>query len=353
MHCPRLDHFVKLRPPISNSDNYAGLPLITKVITPCCHMTNAPKFDNYDTMMSSDWLQTTKNTFNSGIFPVECVRCERAEDINIDSIRTLAIEFDKEQTRPDYLIADVVLDNICNSACQFCAANLSTKIGSLESSEYVLFNNTSNFLELPLDRIVQLDLTGGEPSNSKNVKNLLKNLPANVTSIRLNTNCSSFMDEIIPLVQRGIRVSITISLDGIANVHDYVRWPIGWNIFHKTLLEYKEFASVNKSLVDINLWTTLNTLNVGDLPNIIAFAKDIEVAHLFSELSTPRELNIEFSNSLTRAAKITFKDSDNPVLNRLSTQMATGPDNQLQFDNFVKKQDLLRGIDIANYIELG
>lgn len=347
MHCPRLDHFVKLRPPITNSDNSIG------VVHTCCHMVNPPNFPNYDSMMSSDWLQTTRDTFKSGKFPIECIRCERAEELNESSIRNYSIDFDEIQTNRDYLVADVILDNICNSACQFCSPVLSTKIGSLISSNYTLLNNTKYFLELPLDRIVQLDLTGGEPSNSKNVKNLLKNLPTNVTSIRLNTNCSAFMDEVIPLVNEGIRVSITISIDGIGPVHDYVRWPIKWSVFYKTLMDYKEFASINNTLVDVNLWTTLNTLNVNDFHNILKFAKDNELPHSFSELNRPAALDIEFSNNLTRAAMIAFKDCDNPTLRQLSTHIATGGDNQLQFDNFVKKQDLLRKIDIADYIELG
>jgi len=345
MNCPRLSHFVKLRPPNPFSNN--------GVVESCCHMVNPPTFANYEAMQNSEWLQKTKDTFNEGIFPVECIRCAQVEELGETSVRQHAIEFDKTQTVSDYLVADVVLDNICNSACQFCNSNASTKIGSLSSSNYVLIDNTTHLSGLPLDRMVQIDLTGGEPSNSKNIKNLLKNLPINVNTVRLNTNCSSFMDELIPLVNKGIHLSITVSFDGINDVHNYVRWPIKWPTFHKTLLEYQAFANANPKLVNINLWTTVNTLNVCDLENIIKFAKENMLSQSFSMLAKPLPLNIKFSNKLTLLAKSKFADSDNEVLKNLSKMIASNIDNQLQFDNFVNSQDALRKIRIDDYIKFG
>jgi len=343
MHCPRLDHFVKLRSPNPARKN--------EVVDVCCHMIDPPSFINYSTMKQSDWLQKTKDTFNEGVFPVECIRCQQVEELGLTSIRQHAIEFHNTQTSPDYLIADVILDNICNSACQFCDPSVSTKLGSLYSSNYVIVDNTSHLAELPLDRIVQLDLTGGEPSNSKNIKNLLKNLPVNVNTIRLNTNCSSFMNELIPLVKQGIHLSITASTDGINDVHNYVRWPIKWSTFLTTLLEYQVFAAAYPTLVDVNLWTTVNTLNIGDLDNIIRFAKDNSFSHSFNMLAWPPPLDIEFSNKLTLLAKAKFANSDNDILNKLSKKIASKGNNQYQFDSFVKEQDALRKISIDDYIK--
>lgn len=344
MQCPRLDHFVKIRSPNPASKN--------EVVRVCCHMVNPPDFINYDTMHQSAWLQKTKDTFNEGIFPVECIRCQQVEELGLTSIRQHAIEFHNTQTAPDYLVADVILDNICNSACQFCGPILSTKIGSLYSANYDIVDNTPHLAELPLNRIVQLDLAGGEPSNSKNIKNLLKNLPVNVNSIRLNTNCSSFMNELIPLVKQGIRLSITVSTDGINDVHEYVRWPIKWSTFLTTLLEYQAFAAAYPSLVDVNLWTTVNALNIGDLDNIIRFANDNSLPHSFNMLVFPPPLDIEFSNKLTLLAKAKFANSDNEVLNKLSKKIASKCDNQPQFDSFVEEQDALRKISIEDYIKI-
>ena len=344
MHCPRLEHFVKLHSPDKR--------IVGGVVNTCCHMVDPPEFINYETMINSEWLKNTKDIFASGKFPKECIRCQEVEVLNssIASIRQHAIEEDKKQTKEDYLIADVMLDNICNSACQFCYPSVSTKVGSLRSSNYIIYDNTKYFNELPLERIVQLDITGGEPSNSKNVKNLLNNLPPNVQSIRFNTNCSSFMDELEALLDKKIKLSITISMDGVEKVHDYVRWPIKWDIFYKTLLEYKAFAKSNPELVDVNLWSTINTLNINDLENISEFAKTLDLSHSFSFLNKPHQLNICYENKLTLLAKQKFTNSNNDLIKNVYPKIACSKNNQNEFDTYVMVQDRLRSINIKNYI---
>jgi sulfatase maturation enzyme AslB (radical SAM superfamily) len=175
----------------------------------------------------------------------------------------------------------------CNSACLTCNEDLSTLIGGLKSKTYPIIDNSNKFWELPLDRIVHLDINGGEPSHSKNYKHILANLPKNVKSVRLNTNCSTVLDELLPLKARGIDITVTVSLDGIGDVHDFVRWPIKWDKFYKNLMTYKTMP------VKLNLWTTVSVLNVDDLSNIIAFAQEHGIDHSYAYLTTPQELAIE------------------------------------------------------------
>ena len=214
MQCPRLDHFVRFNP--------------NGTVSRCGHMVNPPQFESLSHMDASDWLQYVKLHDQ----PAECVRCLETELVNGTSIRLNAIKFDQIQTRPDYLVVGGVLDNICNSGCLSCDENHSTKIGSLLSKTYPIVDNTNRFWRLPTDRIVHLDINGGEPSASKNYRNVLKNLPDNVRSVRINTNCSLIIDEIKLLVDRGVQVTVTVSLDGIEETHDQVRWPIQWDRFY-------------------------------------------------------------------------------------------------------------------------
>jgi sulfatase maturation enzyme AslB (radical SAM superfamily) len=134
---------------------------------------------------------------------------------------------------------------------------------------------------------VHLDISGGEPSHSKNYKHILANLPANIKSIRLNTNGSKVLEELIPLTERGIHVTVTVSLDGIGAVHDFVRWPITWDKFYKNLQRYMAMP------ISLNTWTTVSVLNVDDLPNIIEFTKKHNIDHSYAYLIMPRELAVE------------------------------------------------------------
>ena len=324
------------------------------VVTACGHMVNQPSFVNYDAMMNSEWLRNVELTFAKGEFPAECVRCKQDEDIGQISIRNHSLQEEAAQTNPDYLIAGLTLDNICNGACQFCGGFSSTKIGSLISNNYYQYDNTAFYQELPLERLTHINIAGGEPSNSKNVKHLLKNLPANVKSIRINTNGSSFIPDLQAIIDKDIKISITLSLDGTEKVYEYVRWPIKWSVFVKTVEAYKYFADRNAEMVNLNTWTTVNALNICDLENIINFADSNKISNAFSLLVIPNELNIMHSNILTLCAKKKLIHSNNVVIKKMAeTVLATGANNQLDFNIFTQKQDKMRNISISDYITVG
>ena len=296
-------------------------------------MVNAPEFDTLEQMNASEWLANIKRKPDT--WPKECVRCQQTEQINNTSIRLNAIEFDKTQTRPDYLTVGGVLDNICNSACQSCNQNLSTKIGSLISNDYPKVDNSAAFWRLPLEQVVHLDINGGEPSASKNYRNILKNIPSSVTSVRINTNCSTVIPEIQQLLDKNIHVTVTVSLDGIDRVHDYVRWPIKWNNFEKNLNTYKKIG-----VQALNTWTTVSALNIGDLKNIFKYVKEHKLDHSWALLAQPDVLNVKYSNHLTRTAD---------VPDELKNIVAQDLDNTVELQLWTCAQDQLRGIKLWDY----
>lgn len=246
-------------------------------------MVNAPQFQSLIDMESSSWLVNVKELMNLDQWPRECVRCQETEP---NSIRQYALKLHDSTHKQDYLQVGGVLDNLCNAACQTCNENLSTRIGSLKGRTFPLVNNTERFWELPQERIVHLDINGGEPSYSKNYKKLLANLPPNLKTLRLNTNCSTVLHELVGIANQGIEVTVTVSCDGIGAVHDFVRWPIPWQEFLDNLMTYKTMP------VKLNLWTTVSVLNVDDLPNIQAFAHEHGIKHSWAYLKDPEELAV-------------------------------------------------------------
>jgi len=312
MYCPRLDHFVRF-----NSNG---------TVSRCGHMINAPQFDRLEDMNFSEWLRTIKEKFEQDIWPTECVRCQQTESQGQGSIRLNAVESDNKQQQPDYLIVGGVLDNVCNSACLTCNENLSTKIGSLKSKQYPIVDNTNRFWQLPQERIVHLDINGGEPSASKNYRQVLANLPKNVKSVRVNTNCSLIIPELEDMVSNGIEVTVTVSLDGIGLVHDQVRWPIKWDKFYQNLQRYQSMA-----LTELNTWTTVSALNIGDFKNILKFVKDHNLLHSYALLNAPDVLNVKYANSLTT-----------PHQDVMSGFVAVDKNNQVELDQYLMEQNKLR-----------
>lgn len=281
MQCPRLDHFVRF-----NSNG---------TVSRCGHMVNAPQFDTLADMESSIWLAKTREKMSADKWPAECVRCQETEP---NSIRQYAIDLNNDTNQSDYLQVGGVLDNVCNAACLTCNETLSTRIGSLNDAGFPVYNNLERFWALPQHRIIHLDINGGEPSYSKNYKRLLANLPPNLKTLRLNTNCSTVLTELVGIVNRGIEVTVTVSCDGIGPVHDLVRWPIPWQDFYRNLMTYKTMP------VRLNLWTTVSVLNVDDLPNIQKFAQEHGIDHSYAYLKTPVELSIDNTNSESELAYI-------------------------------------------------
>ena len=261
-------------------------------------MVNPAQFDSLEQMDSSNWLNNIKDQFKQGHWPAECVRCKEIEQESPSSIRIHALALDESEDRPDYLQVGGVLDNVCNAACQTCGPQCSTRIGALAEKTFPIVNNSSKYWSLPQDRIRHLDINGGEPSYSKNYKKILANLPPNLRTLRLNTNCNIVLEELTTIADRGIEVTVTVSCDGIGPVHEFMRWPIAWETFYLNLMQYKTMP------IKLNLWTTVSALNVDDLPNIVAFAREHGIDHGYAYLKTPWELSIDNTDLAARDAYI-------------------------------------------------
>lgn len=323
MYCPRLDHFVRF-----NTNGSVGR---------CGHMINAPRFETLDQMDSSDWLANVQTAMSQDSWPNECVRCKEVEQIGNRSVRQQSLDRHAPllDCRSDYLVLGGVLDNVCNSACQTCNSELSTKIGSLHSKEYIKINNSKLIDALPVERIVQMDINGGEPSASPNYLKLLENLPSNVRYIRINTNGSRLITVLPDLIQRGVKVTVTVSLDGIGRGYDYVRWPIKWTDVEQNIQAYQAMG-----LHELNTWTTVSALNIGDLKNIFEYVKQHKIDHSWALLESPEVLGVKYNNHLTTTAD---------VPGELKHIVATGEDNTVELQLWTAEQDHLRGIKRWDY----
>ena len=337
MHCPRLDHFARI--------NHNGK------IGKCGHMTGSKEFNSFDEMQNSSWLKNIKQKMQDQQWPAECVRCRMTEESTNTSIRLDMIERDRilSAIKKDYLIVGGVLDNICNSACQTCHSGLSTKIGSLSSKDYEKVNNYETFFTFPQDRICEVDVNGGEPTASPNYKKLLKNLPKSVKIVRINTNGSKVIAELEELLSQGIRVIVTLSFDGVGNVHDYVRWPVLWENFNSNVKKYITLRETYSNL-RLNFWTTVSSLNVGDLKNIIDYATQQQIDHAYGFCIRPDVLDIRHENKLTVAAKESLSKIDNELLNSIANKCGSfKKNNDTELKKFISSQDALRNIDYKIY----
>jgi hypothetical protein len=107
-----------------------------------------------------------------------------------------------------------------------------------------------------------------------------------------------------------------------------VRWPIKWDKFYKNLMSYQSMG-----LHELNTWTTVSALNIGDFENIKQFVATNDLLHSWALLQNPDPINVKFTNLLTQ-----------PHIDVIPGQVATDRNNQVELDIFLKKQMKLRGI---------
>ena len=336
MYCPRLDHFIRL-----NQDGTIGK---------CGHMVHQMGFRTAKELEDSKWLEDIKKTMSEDQWPKECVRCQQTEQVNGESIRTKSIERHKvlHPRKEDYLVVGGVLDNICNSACQSCNAGLSTKIGSLHGKKYTRLNNIENFWQLPQKRILEVDVNGGEPTASKNYKKVLSNLPPNTKIVRMNTNGSRMIGELEQILHNKVMAIVTLSFDGTDDVHDYVRWPIKWKNYIKSVKAYKNLQK-QYPLLKLNCWTTVSSLNVGNLPSILDFATEHNLDHDWAYLQMPDPLNVKYKNRFTLTAKEKLQNSSYKLCRDIANKIANTNNNDKLIELFIKQQYRLRNISIDDY----
>lgn len=328
MHCPRINHFRRIMP-----DGTIGL---------CGHMVGSRKFTSLVDLENSEWF---KNLKTDG-WVDDCKRCQQEEELGNKSIRLHAFERHKllSQYADDYLIIGGILDNICNSACQFCDEELSTKIGNLKfGKDYKLVNNLKAFENLPQEKILELDINGGEPSNSPNYQHVLDNLPPNLKILRINTNASKMITNIENILDKKIKVFVTISLDGTEKTFEYARYPLKWNNFVNVVEQYKELSNKHKFL-SLNFWTTLSVYTINDLINIKNFAKEKNIDWSFGILHEPEVLSIIHKNPITRSAKESLINHNSD----LHDIIASADDNSEKLLNYIKLQDKIRGTNYEN-----
>jgi hypothetical protein len=80
-----------------------------------------------------------------------------------------------------------------------------------------------------------------------------------------------------------------------------------YTLKQKTVDQYKQVVP------EINFWTTVNTLNVNDIDNILEYANSVKIDHSWAFLVSPDELNIKYTNTYTSRAKDKIKNTKSEI----------------------------------------
>lgn len=204
--------------------------------------------------------------------------------------------------KPDRLF--IVFTRKCNARCAMCRIWAKNNNDDLSMKEWQkIFSKNKNFL----NTLMKLDITGGEPFLRKDIIDFismsLTYLPA-LKKIIITSN-GLLTDKILAITQkiltitesRHILVSVTISIDGIGNVHDTMRGVDGLYDRARETLRQLQSISLNCKRLSISVTTVIHKLNCHQLTEL--HEKMASELHIKDHLFVPAAYSENFQKNLT------------------------------------------------------
>lgn len=274
---------------------------------PCCAVdtyfwretshTLADHRNTLDTWFNNSDMVNLRQDMLKGKWNPTCNLCKIREDVGQASTRQIFNHTLKEVEEKtgrswrtptaeitDYsniFLLDVTTGNKCNSACLMCNSSASS-LWAKEQQDitgYAWLNPNLNWFSEEniapiLDKLVNLkavQFAGGEPTINDAVMFMLKRLidqgRSKDITLGFVTNLTGISDEMLEIWNQFSTKHVTISIDGVGKVNEYIRYPFTWKKVTSQLDQLKAIAKEhgNYHIGLSHTVTSLNLLTFGDM----------------------------------------------------------------------------------------
>jgi organic radical activating enzyme len=286
-------------------NNLCKLPFLHKYINfvdasekPCC------------IFQGQESIFDVQKKFLNNERPEGCSECWRKEDNNILSKRQhFNTRFSDHDIDSGIKTYDLRLGITCNLKCVMCGPHLSTKWNEDKNifEKYVnKTNDTPHVIEeLNFDDALEIYFAGGEPFYMKEVYDCLLKLSERDfnrknTKIRINTN--AIIDEnnkVLKLLNKFEKIEFTISVEGIEEINDYIRYPSKWKDFLKGVKIIYDLSDKPKILEDlfsckrsVAFNITISCLNLNTIFDLFDWLSNNEYLYVANFVEEPTLLHI-------------------------------------------------------------
>lgn len=283
---------------------------------------------------------------NPSTRPPGCWKCQMHEDKGGKSHRHLWNEREVDDGVAKLTDLDIYMGNLCNLACVTCSSHNSSKWIAEEQKIFgTAQKNTQDDIDIQLSwdlvkDLKRIKLAGGEvtimPNHKKFLQQLIDfNVAKNITLVYIvnnTTDPTQFKD----LFAQFKKVEFILSIDGIGEVSDYVRYLSKWNELE---------TNINKTIdmgIDVSVNCVVSILNVYHMPELIEWWNN-RGSILFRLLDYPEHLSVK--NLLVCQRKITI-DKLKPYkeLEHIVTALETLPQGDYEkFTSWISQVDAHRG----------
>lgn len=192
---------------------------------------------------------------------------------------------------------EIRMSNYCNLRCIMCGPYASSSIAQEYrdyADDYKIFgympnettvrwweniHDNSDFM-MVLKNVTKIHFSGGEPLLVPETVDMLDKLdPAKLTLLHITTNLTKLNQRILDSLKKFDKVDITVSLEGIGDHNDYIRYGSDWTIIDSNLKTLMEMPNVTVTIHHVLQHTSIYTL-----PKLIEYCDNLGLNLSFLEV---------------------------------------------------------------------
>ena len=277
----------------------------------CCLSTVPLVIDNtLENIWNNQKLISIRELNKTNVWNKDCWECERLESANQPSFRLGMLDkFGVKENLSGPQRIDLLFDLSCNLACRICGPHSSTywqkhlKENNISVGNFPTKSKMDDIVKvlrsLDLSNLEMVQYCGGETlmgntywETSKILADLIPNAKEKLT-LGFQTNGTQVVDEkYYELIEKFHLVKFLISLDGVDERFNYLRWPANWNQVSDNILQMREKLPVNVMFIiqetacnlnlfyhdEVSNWVDAN-FNSNRLGDIINHSKQLVIHH--------------------------------------------------------------------------
>jgi radical SAM protein with 4Fe4S-binding SPASM domain len=344
-------------------------------ILPCCkfqqsqHNIITHSINDY---RNSNFLKEIKQEFLQGQWPKECERCKIEESIGVKSKRIL--DYERYQTSYDnydlandeILTLSLAIGNVCNLKCIICGPDASSKWHKEYQDVYGITVKSNNQVRKDLigsitkiaPNLMHVDIHGGEPFLSNIPQHLelldhyIKTGQASNLTIHYTTNGQIWPGpDFITRWKKFKHIDLQISIDGVKNRYEYLRYPASWDILNINIIKFLEFTNV-ESNIQLSVAHTVSAFNIFYLDEFVSWCYNVGLpTPWIGKLHKPSHLRpTVWPSTVKKTIADKLQTSNYDIVKNWSTLLEThnDSDNFLKFQQFVNQHDAYRSLNFKN-----
>jgi radical SAM protein with 4Fe4S-binding SPASM domain len=350
-------------------------------LEPCCQYHRDTKTNTINFTEFNEYQNTIQQSMHQdaevGIQHTGCSKCWSEESAGWHSLRQV---FNKwylpdasskiDADNPIYDI-ELRLGNFCNLKCIMCWPSASSSVALERSQNFTKFQSIGigsqnvrydyywetpefwEFSEKLFKDARRVNITGGEPFIIPEVLKIINYLLPKKDTVILsfNTNLTKVSDKLIDHLRPFKRLSIVVSLEGVGEMNDYLRFPSNWNEILENFIKIK--TQLPHAQIAVN--HTFQHSSIYALPGLIEFCETQQIELKLTSVQGNDRLTI---NSVPQKDidkfKIWLTNSEYPAI--MKQQIFNFIDNctydPVLHKKYVEYMDVLDEIRGTNYYKV-